>query len=397
MTKPYYQDEAVTIYHGDCREIVPTLGRFDLLLTDPPYGLRFMGKAWDYDVPGVDLWRVLFDALKPGAHLLAFAGTRTQHRMAVNIEDAGFEVRDMIAWVYGTGFPKSLNVSKAIDKAAGAEGNAGDITAPSTPEAQQWGGWGTALKPALEPITLARKPLGGTVAENVLEWGTGALNVDGCRVKGELWTPHRATGLARDKFFTKGPAAEIYKTPHADGRWPANLIHDGSDEVVGLFPVTKSPTGTTTRKYGAYKTVGGNANYRPCHDSGILRETVNGYGDSGSAARFFYCAKASKSERGEGNDHPTVKPIKLMQYLITLALPPDGVLIDPFAGSGTTGRAAKEMGRKAVLIEMEERYCEIAANRMAQTVLPFDCEPSTNADAKPLVSAEDAQSGETTK
>ncbi len=214
---PYFEQDGVTLYHGDCREILAGLPdeSVSAVVTDPPYGLAFMGKKWDYDVPSVAIWEQCLRVLKPGGHLLAFAGTRTQHRMAVRIEDAGFEIRDMIAWVYGSGFPKSLDVSKAIDKAAGAErevvgissvtgarqsrtmddGNKGtrrtyqndkpvvnSITAPATPEAKQWSGWGTALKPALEPITVARKPLCGTVAANVLEHGTGALNVDGCRV-----------------------------------------------------------------------------------------------------------------------------------------------------------------------------------------------------------------------
>ncbi|MBM4079921.1 MAG: site-specific DNA-methyltransferase, partial [Planctomycetes bacterium] len=196
--------DSVTIIHGDCRDVLPTLGPVDAVVTDPPYGLRFMGKHWDYDVPYADLWRLLLAACKPGAHLLSFAGTRTQHRMAVNIEDAGFEIRDMIAWVYGSGFPKSLDVSKAIDKAAGAErevvgrakgagakdpdsfGNGHNseysITAPATDAAKQWDGWGSALKPAMEMISVCRKPLIGTIAENVLAHGTGAINVDGCRI-----------------------------------------------------------------------------------------------------------------------------------------------------------------------------------------------------------------------
>lgn len=201
-----------TLYHGDCREILPTLGPVDSIVTDPPYGLSFMGNHWDYDVPTVDVWKAAISILKPGGHLLAFAGTRTQHRMACAIEDAGFDIRDMIAWVYGSGFPKSHNVSKAIDKAAGAErevvgrkdvgtdmrgGNfkaadgrmVADITGPATAAAKEWTGWGTALKPALEPITVARKPLAGTVAQNVLAYGTGALNIDGCRVEASEGRP----------------------------------------------------------------------------------------------------------------------------------------------------------------------------------------------------------------
>lgn len=231
-------NEGVKLIHGDCLEVLKGMpdNSVDSIVTDPPYGLSFMGKKWDYDVPDQAIWEECLRVLKPGGHLLAFAGTRTQHRMAVRIEDAGFEVRDMIAWVYGSGFPKSLDVSKAIDKAAGAVreviGKAQwsnsaahfvpgedhtarvtlDITAPATAAARQWQGWGTALKPALEPITVARKPLKGTVAANVLEWGTGAINIDGCRVEGG-----ESDGIT------------------TSGRWPANLIHDGSDEPTELW------------------------------------------------------------------------------------------------------------------------------------------------------------------
>jgi hypothetical protein len=238
--KPYYQDDAVTLYNGDCREVIASLADECLssVVTDPPYGLAFMGKRWDYDVPAVEVWQECLRVLKPGGHLLAFAGTRTQHRMAVRIEDAGFEIRDMIAWVYGSGFPKSLDVSKAIDKAAGAErekewkrytpktmagaydqrpwldearANGGRMVAtgdPATDAARQWSGWGTALKPALEPITVARKPLIGTVAENVLAHGTGAINVDGCRVGTtvETWPASRSFAPGISSGYTNGLA-----------------------------------------------------------------------------------------------------------------------------------------------------------------------------------------------
>jgi len=282
----------------------------DAVVTDPPYGLSFMGKKWDYEVPSVEVWAECLRVLKPGGHLLAFAGTRTQHRMAVRIEDAGFEIRDMIAWVYGSGFPKSLDVSKAIDKAAGAqrevvgsyvvggtaakgkhkgraaaaadEGSAIgctkelSITAPATDAARQWQGWGTALKPALEPITMARKPLKGTVAANVLAHGTGALNVDGCRVAAEEGRPliiSHGDGFGSGEHVTaygNGRSGSRHGGTTTAGRWPANLIHDGSEEIT---------------------------------------EILSG------AARFFYCAKASNKDREKGNTHPTVKPADLMRYL----------------------------------------------------------------------------------
>ena len=397
----------------------------DAIVTDPPYGLSFMGKRWDYDVPSEEIWRECLRVLKPGGHLLAFAGTRTQHRMAVRIEDAGFEIRDMIAWVYSSGFPKSLDVSKAIDKGHGenrerqlrfvhwmrstgitakeidaatnsqmsrhflpldqpaiatadmfdklrpylpevpeyierlvcertglewtaykqrevvgrsengisggtgkhagqdgAYGFAGEfnITAPATPAARQWHGWGTALKPALEPITVARKPLIGTVAENVLTWGTGGVNVDGCRVGTEeiktcAKTPEASPmkGLGASGF-----ASGVVESTHI-GRWPANLIHDGSEEATELL---------------------------------------------GDAQRFFYCAKASKADRGDGNAHPTVKPTDLMRYLCRLVTPPGGTVLDPFMGSGSTGKAAVLEGFNFIGIEREAEYIDIARARI---------------------------------
>jgi site-specific DNA-methyltransferase (adenine-specific) len=373
--------ERVEIVNGDSLLVLQLLddNSVDAIVTDPPYGLAFMGKKWDYDVPSEELWRQCFRVLKAGGHLLCFAGTRTQHRMAVRIEDAGFEIRDMIAWVYGSGFPKSLDVSKAIDKAAGAErkvvgtkkhhaGNIhnaryGQATAteyiysdPATPEAKQWEGWGTALKPALEPITVARKPLIGTVAENVMEWGTGGLNIDGCRVgtSGARFNGRNVDSDIYGKYGTSKPK-EVYDY----GRWPANLIHDGSEEVVGLFPDTKSG------KMGPWnnRTTNGSPNgiYGKFDEEHPLSET---YGDSGSAARFFYCAKASKRDRDEGNNHPTVKPTDLMRYLCRLVTPPDGTVLDPFMGSGSTGKAAVLEGFRFIGIEREEEYCEIAKARI---------------------------------
>lgn len=448
--------------HGDCLAVLRTMpdNSVDSVVCDPPYGLSFMGKRWDYDVPSVEIWAECLRVLKPGGHLLAFAGTRTQHRMAVRIEDAGFEIRDMIAWVYGSGFPKSLDVSKAIDKhgpsgqvpfaefaahyearrkasglthaqvcAAGGWHGAtnhggtsanwangygmptaeqwailqpllglGDewavrvereqyerevigkravnrgvaftsdgpdeipITAPGSDAARQWQGWGSALKPALEPITVARKPLVGTVAANVLEHGTGALNIDGCRVATNGEQP-KGSG-ARESWRAMEGRTDLQDhgenvTPAA-GRWPANLIHDG-DAAADLL---------------------------------------------GEAARFFYCAKASKRDRDEGlehmdavhrpngnkwtdqdyrvargerpasaesgprkNIHPTVKPTDLMAYLCRLVTPPGGLVLDPFMGSGSTGKAAIREGFRFIGIEREASYLEIAKARISHEAM----------------------------
>ena len=393
----------------------------DSIVTDPPYGLSFMGKRWDYDVPSVEIWAECLRVLKPGGHLLAFAGTRTQHRMAVRIEDAGFEIRDMIAWVYGSGFPKSLDVSKALDKAAGAERevagvredfarraglaerpntanaggyanpqNAGQITAPATEAARQWKGWGTALKPALEPITMARKPLVGTVAANVLEHGAGALNIDGSRVDAGDGRPLiESKSEASLNAFGNGLNGSRSAGVTTQGRWPANLIHDGSDEVLAGFPQTgPSKSGGKAGAIGYH--AGGSGADRGGHDD-----------NGGSAARFFYAAKASKRDRDEGlegfdrvatgamdgnsgrsgqrtagdgvtpveqpvraNIHPTVKPTDLMAYLCRLVTPPGGVVLDPFMGSGSTGKAAVREGFQFVGIEREVEYLRIATARI---------------------------------
>ena len=330
---------------GDCLDRLRALpdASVDSVVTDPPYGLAFMGKRWDYDVPSVEVWAECLRVLKPGGHLLAFAGTRTQHRMAVRIEDAGFDIRDMIAWVYGSGFPKSLDVSKAIDKAAGVErvvvgkeknwgaATAADgktaygdyaggwsVTAPATDAARQWQGWGTALKPALEPITVARKPLAGTVAANVLAHGTGGMNVDGCRIGDDVTvTARNGNSGAHGRY---GKDDRIFTRENPPSRWPANFIHDGSPEATDLL---------------------------------------------GDAARFFYTAKTSKAERGDNNHHPTVKPIDLMRYLCRLVTPPDGLVLDPFTGSGSTGCAAMLEGFRFYGIERESEYVAIATARIA--------------------------------
>ena len=583
--------------HGDCLQVLATLpdACVDAVVTDPPYGLAFMGKAWDYDVPSVDIWTECLRVLKPGGHLLAFAGTRTQHRMAVNIEDAGFEIRDMIAWVYGSGFPKSLDVSKAIDKAAGAErevvgtklgqpgysaksadeGNCyGDglsngeakclITAPATPEAQQWAGWGTALKPSfetvtwarkpidpmgycstilesllqieaqclqhasdaarsskpslvalpgerigsapgpaaippegdpgsrtatgeagatsspvdtsastlaaasialsivsswrhtlegvcarektsttetesktttdwktlsfclsqitpeniiqacsvpggfsanastaaqifnaslallqathtlsaiepatwqaldacqgeavspsLDPMIMARKPFKGTVAANVLRHGTGGLNVDECRVGTEDLSAQWDRSWNQDGSFGNGKRASQGKQA-PPGRWPSNLIHDGSDEVVGLFPANAGASAPVKGTEASMASVGAVTG---------KRDRVPGafHADTGSAARFFYTPKASTAER-QGVTHPTVKPLDLMAYLCRLITPPNGTILDPFMGSGTTIKAAMSEGFKAIGIERDPDYFAMAQQRLNETQLGF--------------------------
>lgn len=357
------------LLHGDCLDILPTLeeNSIDAIVTDPPYGLSFMGKHWDHGVPGEAFWREALRVAKPGAHLLAFGGSRTYHRLACAIEDAGWEIRDTIMWVYGSGFPKSHNLK------------------------DDWQGWGTALKPAHEPIIMARKPFPGTVAQNVTTWGTGAINVDGGRVEGVPWQAHDATGLAKTKYFTDGVAPVIYKEPHTAGRWPANLIHDGSEEVLAGFPDTKPSRKGTPRK-SATPGVGWG-----------MTKTGAEYEDSGSAARFFYCAKASKADRDDGlegfalrhaphgnyegrdmdnsrnhlgglqgtqsrNHHPTVKPTDLMRYLVRLVTPPNGIVLDPFMGSGSTGKAAILEGFGFVGIEREREYIDIAAARIGAAV-----------------------------
>jgi site-specific DNA-methyltransferase (adenine-specific) len=359
----------IDLQHGDSRDVIKTLAdaSIDSVVCDPPYALvsivkrfggenaapakdgdvyarssrGFMGKQWDTGEVAFDpaFWRDVMRVMKPGAHLLAFGGTRTYHRLAVAIEDAGFEIRDQIGWLYGSGFPKSHNI-----------GN----------------GWGTALKPAWEPIVMARKPLIGTVAANVLAHGTGAINVDGCRVQ---WSgpedaaaavgfaDSRARGTAkqsqsigkesRDGTNTYDPAA-------LKGRWPANVIHDGSEEVLAAFP--ESDDGVAGKRTGvAHVTL---------HGLGARDEEWGGYGGGGSAARFFYSAKADAGDR-LGSKHPTVKPVDLMAYLCRLVTPPGGTVLDPFAGSGTTGMACMREGFNAVLIEREAEYVADIKRRIA--------------------------------
>jgi site-specific DNA-methyltransferase (adenine-specific) len=388
----------------------------DAVVTDPPYELGFMGKSWDASGVAyrVEVWAECLRLLKPGGHLLAFGGSRTYHRLACAVEDAGFEIRDQIMWVYGSGFPKSLDVSKAIDKMHGAQRQVirhrrdvatriydnGEgprlpdqipVTVPATDDACRWQGWGTALKPAHEPIVLARRPLDGTVAETVLAHGTGALNIDGCRVgradDDTSRAGHRTLTFGSDDEPTSGGDGSGGWSQNDSGRFPANFIHDGSDEVLELFPETRQGIAVRSRSSGnAFGT------YTPRPPMPNL-----GYDDGGgSAARFFYCAKASRAEREAGldghviqragglqgrhdgslgsitmrrNHHPTVKPIALMRYLIRLVTPPGAVVLDPFAGSGTTGIAAALEGCEFVGIEQSADYAAIAEARIAAHTL----------------------------
>jgi tRNA G10 N-methylase Trm11 len=555
-----------SLHHGDCLDVLKTFedNSVDSIVTDPPYGILMMGRKWDASVPSVAIWAECLRVLKPGGHLLAFAGTRTQHRMAVNIEDAGFEIRDMMGWVYGSGFPKSHSISIAIDKAAGVERevlsetfrgfNAGKssgicgetvsrtdkVTAHATPEAQQRDGWGSALKPAIEPITVARKPFNGTVSDTVLRWGTGGINVDACRVGIESrWNPSAGNkNLENRHTVTPVSSHKEFDGRECNGRWPANLIHDGSDEVVALFPETSgSNKGPTPADFSP----GAATNFiKYAYKSGAH------HGDSGSAARFFYaappdsdelpidsadpifyCAKASKRDRNEGLDgtltvkynidksilfldgdlswkdvstalaeslkkvtfgstlrwgigengesitglclkdslsttltaiskitaseilpllmrsltrestlgvscetesggnhaenaeslsqyhlnttpertgfhhgarvavsemlsiisekenwrpsnniHSTVKPTSLMRYLCRLVTPPNGVILDPFCGSGSTGKGAIREGFRFIGIDLSEEYLDIARRRitLAMSQVGIDAE-----------------------
>lgn len=404
-------DGTVRLFQADSLEVLPTLApeSIDSVVTDPPYGIRFMGKAWDgadieqeterraklgrstddgrtsvvfgaassagiYDLSpkgtrAFQEWCYLWAAeclrvLKPGGHLLAFSGTRTYHRLASAVEDAGFEIRDQMQWLFGSGFPKSKNLSG---------------------ERQ---GWGTALKPAHEPIVLARKPLVGTVAANVERFGTGALNIDGCRI--EVTDPQYAKNCSGDRGHDENRtrSSEFGMTAgsaSALGRWPANVLHDGSDEVLRHFPFTESgqPAGIKA---------GGQKNCYGMFAGGV---PVTGFGDAGSAARFFYCPKASREDRNQGCDgmekkplhwsigdqnpgsfqsdgtdkssenfHPTVKPTELMRYLCRLVTPRAGLVLDPFMGSGSTGKACTLEGFRFVGIEREAEYFAIARARV---------------------------------
>ena len=414
------------IINADCIEAMKAMpdNSVDSIVTDPPYELGFMGKSWDASgiAFNVEVWCEALRVMKPGGHLIAFSGSRTYHRMAVAIEDAGFEIRDQIMWVYGSGFPKSHNISKGIDKAAGFDGeviatekvdigmqggsmHAGRETnvverdvRELSDAAKQWDGWGTALKPAHEPMVLARKPLIGTVANNVLTFGTGGLNIDGSRVgyvdenDGGDWSRfagHQPSGGDFQKVSInkdKENQNERVDNGKQEGRWPANFIHDGSDEVVALFPEGKSTSGKKQPNNTNNEVYSGTWDAQP--------DKIGGFDDSGSAARFFYCAKASKRDRNEGldgfeakfaptmsdgiggkehneetatkklNHHPTVKPTTLMQYLVRLVTPPNGIVLDPFMGSGSTGKACVYEGFDFIGIEQSAEYVAIAQARI---------------------------------
>jgi DNA modification methylase len=372
----------------------------DAIVCDPPYEISFMGKGWDGTgiANNVEMWREALRVLKPGGHLLAFSGSRTYHRMVCAIEDAGFEVRDQIMWLYGSGFPKSLNVAKAVDATTltgksdysamadiedgkgGALGKSDDSfiaygeegsrqgklrhgarrekSESITDAARQWDGWGTALKPAHEPICVARKPLIGTVAANVLEHGTGALNIDGCRV-GSMTRTNASKPRADRNGFVDGFVGGTESVTYDHGRWPANVIHDGSPEVLEAFPDAKGQQGALRGTEPSAKTAAVYGEFAGRTPSAPRVET-----DS-SAARFFYCAKASKKDRGDGNVHPTVKPTELMAYLVRLVTPPGGVVLDPFMGSGSTGKACAREGFDFIGIDMTPEYVEIARCRIA--------------------------------
>ena len=389
----------VKLMLGNCLDRLKDLddNSVDSIVTDPPYGIDFMGKKWDYDVPSTEIWEQAIRVLKPGGYLLAFAGTRTQHRMAVRIEDAGFEIRDMIAWVYGSGFPKSHNISKSIDKMAGAErevvgiaGSSGSVrnamagdfsggeyyeTKSTTDDAKKWEGWGTALKPALEPITVARKPLEEkTVAKNVLKYGTGGINIDASRIPTNPDVDDARLGGNGSWKTGKASFSVGHGSIKGDdissseqGRFPANFIHDGSEEVTELFPDTKgrSNQGSSKKSKGDGKAVvyGKYTGELECGAS-TNRDPI-GF-QEGSTARFFYVPKTSKKDRNDGmtNNHPTVKPTDLMRYLVTMVTPKGGTTLDPFMGSGSTGRGAKLGGFNFIGIELDENYLEIAKARI---------------------------------
>lgn len=382
----------MNIINADCINAIEKLitdgVQVDAIVTDPPYELGFMNKDWDKSgiAYSKELWELCLQILKPGGHLLSFGGSRTYHRMACAIENAGFEIRDQIMWIYGSGFPKSLDISKAVDKTLGEDRPRNIVpmqrsklhgdrpwmndsdhkfqsNGPISDDAKQWQGFGTALKPAHEPIVLARKPLSeATIAANVLKYKTGAINIDGCRVAtNETIANHSRSleaAISKGKYGNSTKQDTHQKHGQTLGRFPANLIHDGSEAVVDNFPSAKGQQGKITGKEPSDKTTNCYGSYKE-RTSSIPRIE-----DATTAARFFYCAKASKKERN-GSKHPTVKPLALMRYLCRLITPPGGLILDPFAGSGTTGQAAKLEGFNYILIEKNQEYVADIERRVA--------------------------------
>ena len=391
---------------GDCLDKLKELddNSVDSIVTDPPYGLSFMGKKWDYDVPSQAIWEECMRVLKPGGHLLSFAGSRTYHRMAVRIEDAGFEIRDQIMWIYGSGFPKSHNIGKAVDKIQGNEREVVGIKEHSkkdfkdnlyaqdpanannnkifgygeevlTKGNSDYEGWGTALKPAHEPIAMARKPIAEkTVADNVLEWGTGGINIDRCRVE-FVSDADRAESTNKNQHADFGSTMgtnQIYgdysmlepQNYNPPGRFPANIIFD--EEAGKLLDEQSGTSKSTGGRSGNKNGVGSNGIYGQYN--GEVRDENPGFGDVGGASRFFYCPKTSKKDRDVDNIHPTVKPTDLMSYLIRLVTPKGGVVLDPFMGSGSTGKAAVREGMHFVGIESESEYFDIAKARIQNEI-----------------------------
>ena len=388
--------EKVNLFNGNNLEVLKTLepNSIDSIITDPPYGLSFMNKKWDYDVPSIEFWKEVYRVLKPGGHILSFGGTRTYHRMVVNMEDAGFEIRDQIMWIYGSGFPKSLNIGKGINNL----------------ENNEWRGWGTGLKPSNEPICLARKPISEkTIVKNVLKWRTGGINIDGCRVGIDGIDDRRAgkrTCNIFDEVKVSGGIDSPEYIPSSEGRFPANLIFECiCDEVIkGEKGEVKKSGGSRencelSHEWGYSDIVRTNFTDKgdihtnpncPCrlldeqsgisitgaskpkrkYDGGNLGggNAIKDYPSSkGGASRFFYVAKTSKKERNltiDNNNHPTVKPIKLMSYLCKLITPPNGVILDPYMGSGSTGIAALINDFNFIGIEMDTNYYDIAQGRI---------------------------------
>jgi hypothetical protein len=368
------------LINGDCLEVLSfhDSNSVDALVTDPPAGISFMGKEWDHHKGGRDEWitwmsvimRECLRVMKPGAMGLVWAIPRTSHWTATALENAGFEVRDVVTHLFGSGFPKSLDISKAINKAAGAEREPNE-TAPSTDAEKQWQGWGTALKPASEHWILVRKPCSEkTVAANVLKHGTGGINIDASRIEGKLeGDPHRFNKTDGGWGVAKFNDAPVVR---GEGRFPANLVLSHSPHCTDSQCDIECAVKMLDEQSGNLgKSAGGNS---AAIDKGIYNKRTGdkkaklgvpcGFGDSGGASRFFYCAKISSSERGDGNTHPTVKPKKLMSYLIRMITPPGGTVLDPFMGSGSTGIAAKECGFEFIGVEKEKEYFDIAEKRI---------------------------------